>query len=304
MSPGLALQRLTTREPTLDQLEVAIASLRAVMTAEQLAEVDARRVASPAGRSRVLRSADASDQLVAVLRPARSKRRRGRRVQRTVIKVACRWNPGRTASLGCIDTRSVALTLRRRLGARHGSAMPRAYNEHAGAERNVPTAPGSSRQLVAHASSTAHGDRHRASLPHERADARDLPLCPSDRRRRRSTRSPYRRRAGDVCAGLHSASRAERVDLVAAHRLRSRRCTRPTPTDAADAAASASLSRIHSARSSCRPGTSDAPSVKPTSQPRLVERRGARTRPSTPKVMTFSRCSMRRRTTIAARRAL
>jgi uncharacterized protein YqhQ len=42
MRPGLALQQLTTREPTLDQLEVAIASLRAVMTAEQLAEVEAR----------------------------------------------------------------------------------------------------------------------------------------------------------------------------------------------------------------------------------------------------------------------
>jgi uncharacterized protein YqhQ len=42
MRPGLLLQRLTTREPELDQLEVAIVSLRAVMTAEQLAEVDAR----------------------------------------------------------------------------------------------------------------------------------------------------------------------------------------------------------------------------------------------------------------------
>ncbi|MDP9333313.1 MAG: DUF1385 domain-containing protein [Actinomycetota bacterium] len=42
MRPGLLLQRLTTRRPDLDQLEVAITSLRAVMTAEQLAEVDAR----------------------------------------------------------------------------------------------------------------------------------------------------------------------------------------------------------------------------------------------------------------------
>jgi uncharacterized protein YqhQ len=42
MRPGLALQKLTTREPSLDQLEVAIASLRAVMTAEQITEVDAR----------------------------------------------------------------------------------------------------------------------------------------------------------------------------------------------------------------------------------------------------------------------
>jgi uncharacterized protein YqhQ len=43
MRPGLALQRLTTREPSLDQLEVAIASIKAVMTAEQLSEVEARR---------------------------------------------------------------------------------------------------------------------------------------------------------------------------------------------------------------------------------------------------------------------
>jgi uncharacterized protein YqhQ len=42
MRPGLWLQRFTTREPTLDQVEVAVASLRAVLTAEQLAEVDAR----------------------------------------------------------------------------------------------------------------------------------------------------------------------------------------------------------------------------------------------------------------------
>ncbi|MCZ7525062.1 MAG: DUF1385 domain-containing protein [Acidimicrobiia bacterium] len=40
--PGLALQRLTTREPSDDQVEVALAALRAVLTAEQLAEVEAR----------------------------------------------------------------------------------------------------------------------------------------------------------------------------------------------------------------------------------------------------------------------
>jgi uncharacterized protein YqhQ len=49
MRPGLWLQRLTTREPTLDQLEVAIASLRAVMTAEELAQVELRAgVTTPA----------------------------------------------------------------------------------------------------------------------------------------------------------------------------------------------------------------------------------------------------------------
>ena len=42
MRPGLMLQKLTTREPDLSQVEVALASLRAVLTAEQLAEVDAR----------------------------------------------------------------------------------------------------------------------------------------------------------------------------------------------------------------------------------------------------------------------
>lgn len=42
MIPGLSLQKLTTREPSLDQIEVAIAALRAVFTAEQSTEVDAR----------------------------------------------------------------------------------------------------------------------------------------------------------------------------------------------------------------------------------------------------------------------
>ena len=42
MRPGLSLQRLTTREPSLDQVEVAVKSLRAVLTAEQLAEVERR----------------------------------------------------------------------------------------------------------------------------------------------------------------------------------------------------------------------------------------------------------------------
>jgi uncharacterized protein YqhQ len=45
MRPGLALQKLTTREPTLDQLEVAIAALRAALTTDQRAEVDARLAA-------------------------------------------------------------------------------------------------------------------------------------------------------------------------------------------------------------------------------------------------------------------
>jgi uncharacterized protein YqhQ len=42
MKPGLLLQKLTTREPDLEQLEVAIASLKAVLTAEQMAEVESR----------------------------------------------------------------------------------------------------------------------------------------------------------------------------------------------------------------------------------------------------------------------
>ena len=45
MRPGLTLQRMTTREPTIDQLEVAIASLRAVLTAEQVSEVESRAAA-------------------------------------------------------------------------------------------------------------------------------------------------------------------------------------------------------------------------------------------------------------------
>jgi uncharacterized protein YqhQ len=35
LAPGLWLQRLTTREPTLDQLEVSIRALREVLALEQ-----------------------------------------------------------------------------------------------------------------------------------------------------------------------------------------------------------------------------------------------------------------------------
>ncbi len=43
MKPGLLLQKLTTREPDLDQIEIALISLRAVFTEEQVAEVEQRR---------------------------------------------------------------------------------------------------------------------------------------------------------------------------------------------------------------------------------------------------------------------
>jgi uncharacterized protein YqhQ len=44
LAPGLWLQRLTTREPTLDQLEVSIRALREVLQLEQGASPEAQRV--------------------------------------------------------------------------------------------------------------------------------------------------------------------------------------------------------------------------------------------------------------------
>jgi uncharacterized protein YqhQ len=45
LAPGLWLQRLTTREPSLDQLEVSIRALREVLRLEgQERPADARRV--------------------------------------------------------------------------------------------------------------------------------------------------------------------------------------------------------------------------------------------------------------------
>src|ERR671930_303548 len=44
LAPGLWLQRLTTREPTLDQLEVSIRALRDVLELEQRATPEAQRV--------------------------------------------------------------------------------------------------------------------------------------------------------------------------------------------------------------------------------------------------------------------
>jgi uncharacterized protein YqhQ len=42
LAPGLWLQRLTTREPTLDQLEVSIRALREVLQLESAAVGDNR----------------------------------------------------------------------------------------------------------------------------------------------------------------------------------------------------------------------------------------------------------------------
>jgi uncharacterized protein YqhQ len=44
MAPGMALQRLTTREPSLDQLEVAIAALEAVLAHERPGELSAEEL--------------------------------------------------------------------------------------------------------------------------------------------------------------------------------------------------------------------------------------------------------------------
>src|SRR3954449_834030 len=44
LAPGLWLQRLTTREPTLDQLEVSVRALREVLALEELRPPDAARV--------------------------------------------------------------------------------------------------------------------------------------------------------------------------------------------------------------------------------------------------------------------
>ncbi len=44
LAPGLWLQRLTTRQPTLDQLEVSIQALRDVLDREREAAPAAQRV--------------------------------------------------------------------------------------------------------------------------------------------------------------------------------------------------------------------------------------------------------------------
>jgi uncharacterized protein YqhQ len=44
LAPGLWLQRLTTREPSLDQLEVSIRALRQVLDLEGTGTPDAQRV--------------------------------------------------------------------------------------------------------------------------------------------------------------------------------------------------------------------------------------------------------------------
>jgi uncharacterized protein YqhQ len=43
LAPGLWLQRLTTREPTLDQLEVSIRALREVLALERTANAESEQ---------------------------------------------------------------------------------------------------------------------------------------------------------------------------------------------------------------------------------------------------------------------
>lgn len=57
MTPGLARQRCPTREPSLEQHEVATTSLLAVMTAEQHVEVKARTTQYAPGSQPVFRTA-------------------------------------------------------------------------------------------------------------------------------------------------------------------------------------------------------------------------------------------------------
>ena len=44
LAPGLWLQRLTTRQPSLDQIEVSIRALKEVLALETRADGDARKV--------------------------------------------------------------------------------------------------------------------------------------------------------------------------------------------------------------------------------------------------------------------
>ena len=59
LAPGLWLQRLTTREPTLDQVEVSIRALERVLAAEKRNASAARRASRSWPRSRRDRGADA-----------------------------------------------------------------------------------------------------------------------------------------------------------------------------------------------------------------------------------------------------
>ena len=47
IAPGLALQKMTTREPDLNMLEVSIAALKKLLEIEQLAEAPARSEKDP-----------------------------------------------------------------------------------------------------------------------------------------------------------------------------------------------------------------------------------------------------------------
>ena len=180
MKPGLLLQKLTTREPDLDQLEVAIASLRAVLTAEQLAEVDAARRRVP--RSRPTSARSAAD--VAAVAPTRRSSRAAPRLRarRTASsRAGSPWSSQlRTASTRWSNER-LRGPLAQRRARRSGSTTARAARR--------PRCRGTRARSPANCGSRA-ACRHSSRKPsgYSRADRR---AARASRRRPRARRAMF-----------------------------------------------------------------------------------------------------------------
>ena len=99
--PGLALQRLTTREPTLDETQVALRAVAAVLRARASLSPHARD-RDDAGQERPCRDAQGRRDHGRRRRRAGEDRRRGRRVRRDGARARARPTSAATAaSRGC-----------------------------------------------------------------------------------------------------------------------------------------------------------------------------------------------------------
>ena len=208
MKPGLLLQRLTTRQPTLDQVEVAVASLRAVLTAEQLAEVEARPRASRRARACSPRS--------------------GQREVRDLLRAPAAAPVGGRLRIHADPARARAVRARRparhrlRVGGR--APLPRGVQPLQRA-RGVPR-----RRLAAHEAHPAR-PRHRADAAAVQPSRRGSPSasrCSTSSPAGASTSAPASRRRRRSSAGSASTPSSKRAMWEEGLRV-ALRCLTETP---------------------------------------------------------------------------
>ena len=201
LAPGLWLQRLTTREPTLDQLEVSIRALREVLDYEGRLDAggptrggDGVDGDDAHGRGRVdrrVRRRRGDDRLDDERRAARARRSPGWRASTTTRRRraprSCSRPPTRRASR-CSSPRARRRRLASPRSCRSAARSPssRARDHRLGADR---TRHGRRPHRRADPRDRRAREDHVPDLAGARGDRRSRSTCPTSRCRRRTPRT-------------------------------------------------------------------------------------------------------------------